>query len=417
MNIIPIPESMTKKSGRIKMKKRVLVALLATALTVSMMTGCGNKKTEDTSSTKTEETSEDSDQEAADKVAKLIDDIYVQERTDKTDEQCKAAKEAWDKLTDAQKELVEGENADPDYFGRDTGDASKDDPLNEDNIGENEILVVSFGTSFNDSRAADISGVEKALQAAYPDWPVRRAFTAQIIINHVQARDDEKIDNMDQALERAVDNGVKNLVVQPTHLMHGAEYDELTEAVENYKDKFESVKIAEPLLGEVGADETAINEDKAAVAEAITAEAVKTAGFDSLDAAKEEGTAFVFMGHGTSHTAKISYSQMQTQMEQLGYENVFIGTVEGEPEDTACEAVIEKLKNAGYKKVILRPLMVVAGDHANNDMAGDDDDSWKSQFEASGVFDSIDTQIAGLGEIDAIQQLYVAHTQAAIDAE
>ena len=399
------------------MKKRVLVALLATALTVSMMTGCGSKKTEDTSSTQTEETSEDSDQEAADKVAKLIDDIYVQERTDKTDEQCKAAKEAWDKLTDVQKELVEGENADPDYFGRDTGDASKDDPLNEDNIGENEILVVSFGTSFNNSRAEDIGGVEKALQAAYPDWSVRRAFTAQIIINHVQARDDEKIDNMDQALERAVDNGVKNLVVQPTHLMHGAEYDELTEAVESYKDKFESVKIAEPLLGEVGADETAINEDKAAVAEAITAEAVKTAGFDSLDAAKEDGTAFVFMGHGTSHTAKISYSQMQAQMEQLGYDNVFIGTVEGEPEDTSCEAVIEKLKNAGYKKVILRPLMVVAGDHANNDMAGDDDDSWKSQFEASGAFDSIDTQIAGLGEIDAIQQLYVAHTQAAIDAE
>ena len=398
------------------MKKRVLVALLATALTVSMMTGCGSKKTEDTSSTKTEETSEDSDQEAADKVAKLIDDIYVQERTDKTDEQCKAAKEAWDKLTDAQKELVEGENADPDYFGRDTGDASKDDPLNEDNIGENEILVVSFGTSFNDSRAEDIGGVEKALQAAYPDWSVRRAFTAQIIINHVQARDDEKIDNMDQALERAVDNGVKNLVVQPTHLMHGAEYDELTEAVENYKDKFESVKIAEPLLGEVGADETAINEDKAAVAEAITAEAVKTAGFDSLDAAKEEGTAFVFMGHGTSHTAKISYSQMQTQMEQLGYENVFIGTVEGEPEDTACEAVIEKLKNAGYKKVILRPLMVVAGDHANNDMAGDDDDSWKSMFTASGNFDKVDTQIAGLGEIEAVQQIYVDHTKAAIDS-
>ena len=398
------------------MKKKVLMVLLAATLSVSMIAGCGSKGDNNTDTTKTE-SKQDSDQEAADKVAKLIDDIYVQERTDKTDEQCKAAKEAWDKLTDAQKELVEGENADPDYFGRDTGDASKDDPLNEDNIGENEILVVSFGTSFNDSRAEDIGGVEKALQAAYPDWSVRRAFTAQIIINHVQARDDEKIDNMDQALERAVDNGVKNLVVQPTHLMHGAEYDELTEAVENYKDKFESVKIAEPLLGEVGADETAINEDKAAVAEAITAEAVKTAGFDSLDAAKEEGTAFVFMGHGTSHTAKISYSQMQAQMEQLGYENVFIGTVEGEPEDTACEAVIEKLKNAGYKKVILRPLMVVAGDHANNDMAGDDDDSWKSQFEASGAFDSIDTQIAGLGEIDAIQQLYVAHTQAAIDAE
>ena len=386
------------------MKKRVLVALLATALTVSMMTGCGSKKTEDTSSAKTEETSEDSNQEAADKVAKLIDDIYVQERTDKTDEQCKAAKEAWDKLTDAQKELVEGENADPDYFGRDTGDASKDDPLNED-------------TSFNDSRAEDVKGIEDALAEAYPDWSVRRAFTAQIIINHVQARDDEKIDNMDQALERAVDNGVKNLVVQPTHLMHGAEYDELTETVNSYKDKFESVKIAEPLLGEVGADATAINEDKAAVAKAITAEAVKTAEYDSLDAAAEDSTAFVFMGHGTSHTAKISYSQMQAQMEQLGYKNVFIGTVEGEPEDTSCESVIAKVKDAGYKNVILRPLMVVAGDHANNDMAGDDDDSWKSQFEASKNFDSVKTQIAGLGEIDAIQQLYVAHTKAAMDAQ
>ena len=399
------------------MKKRVLVALLATALTVSMMTGCGSKKTEDTSSTKTEETSEDSDQEAADKVAKLIDDIYVQERTDKTDEQCKAAKEAWDKLTDAQKELVEGENADPDYFGRDTGDASKDDPLNEDNIGENEILVVSFGTSFNDSRAEDIGGVEKALQAAYPDWSVRRAFTAQIIINHVQARDDEVIDNMQQALDRAVANGVKNLVVQPTHLMHGAEYDEMTEAIDGYKDKFESVAIAEPMLGEVGDDATVINDDKKAVAQAITDEACKEAGFDDMKAAADAGTAFVFMGHGTSHVANVSYDQMQTQMEQLGYKNVFIGTVEGEPEDTECQAVIEKIKEAGYKKVILRPLMVVAGDHANNDMAGDDDDSWKSQFEASGVFDSIDTQIAGLGEIDAIQQLYVAHTQAAIDAE
>ena len=397
------------------MKKKLVILCIAAAMSVSMLGGCGNSATTD--STKTEDTTKDSDQAAADKVAKLIDDIYVQERTDKTDEQCKAAKEAWDALTDAQKELVEGENADPDYFGRDTGDASKDDPLNADDIGENELLVVSFGTSFNDSRAADIGGVEKALQEAYPDWSVRRAFTAQIIINHVQARDDEKIDNVEQALDRAVDNGVKNLIIQPTHLMHGAEYDELTEAVEKYQDKFETVKIAEPLLGEVGSDASTINEDKEAVAKAITAEAIKTAKYDSLDAAAEDGTAFVFMGHGTSHTAKISYSQMQTQMENLGYKNVFIGTVEGEPEDTSCEAVIEKVKEAGYKKVILRPLMVVAGDHANNDMAGDDDDSWKSQFEASGEFDSIDTQIAGLGEIADVQQLYVAHTKAAMDAE
>ena len=401
------------------MKKKLVVVLLSAAMCVAALGGCGSKASSNSDSSKktTENSSKEDDQKAADEVAKKIDAIYVQERNDKTDEQCKEAKEAWDKLTDAQKELVEGENADPDYFGRDTGDASQDDPLNEDNIGEKELLVVSFGTSFNASRAADIGGVEKALQAANPNWSVRRAFTAQIIINHVQARDGEKIDNMDQALERAVKNGVKELVVQPTHLMHGAEYDELTEAVNSYKDKFESVKIAEPLLGEVGADATAINEDKAAVAKAITAEAVKTAEYDSLDAAAEDSTAFVFMGHGTSHTAKISYSQMQAQMEQLGYKNVFIGTVEGEPEDTSCESVIAKVKDAGYKNVILRPLMVVAGDHANNDMAGDDDDSWKSQFEASKKFDSVKTQIAGLGEIDAIQQLYVAHTKAAMDAQ
>ena len=357
---------------------------------------------------------EELDQEAADNVAALIDAIYVQERTDDTDAQCEAAKAAWDALTDAQKELVEGEEASPEYFGRDTGDASLDDARNQDEIGENELLVVSFGTSFNDSRVADIKGIEDALQAAYPDWSVRRAFTAQIIINHIQARDGEKIDNMTQALDRAVANGVKNLVVQPTHLMHGAEYDEMCEAIEQYKDKFESVSIAEPLLGEVGSDATVINADKEAVAKAITAAAVADSGFESLDAAKDAGTAFVFMGHGTAHVAKVTYSQMQTQMQNLGYENVFIGTVEGEPEETSAEAVIEAVKAAGYTNVVLRPLMVVAGDHANNDMAGSDDDSWKTVFEAAGF--TVDCQIHGLGEIADVQALYVAHTKAAIDA-
>ena len=359
---------------------------------------------------------EDVDQAAADEVAALIDKIYVQERTDTTDEDCAAAKAAWDALSDAQKELVEGEEASPEYFGLDTGDASADDPRNQDEIGENELLVVSFGTSYNGSRSEDIKGIEDALQAAYPDWSVRRAFTAQIIINHVQARDDEKIDNMQQALDRAVANGVKNLVVQPTHLMHGAEYDEMVEAIDEYKDQFESVAISEPMLGEVGSDATVINDDKKAVAEAIVDAAVKEAGYDSMDAAAEDGTAFVFMGHGTSHTANVTYDQMQTQMEDLGYTNAFIGTVEGEPEDTACEEVIKKVQEGGFKKVVLRPLMVVAGDHANNDMAGDDEDSWKSQFEASGAFDSVDSQIEGLGRIEAVEQLYVAHTQAAMDS-
>ena len=479
------------------MKNKIVAVLMASVLGVCTLAGCGSSNTQETTAEETTQTedatgdaaaseteeateeeadaaeSEDADQMAADNVAALIDAIYVQERTENTDQQCADAKAAWDALTDVQKELVEGENADPDYFGRDTGDASKDDARNQDEIGENEILVVSFGTSFNNSRAADIKGIEDALQAAYPDWSVRRAFTAQIIINHVQARDGEKIDNVNQALDRAVNNGVKNLIVQPTHLMHGAEYDELIGELDNYKDQFESVQVAEPLLGEVGADATVINADKKAVAEILTAEAVKTAGYDSLDAAKEDGAAFVFMGHGTSHTAKVSYSQMQTQMQELGYDNVFIGTVEGEPEETACEAVIDAAKEdgtafvfmghgtshtakvsysqmqtqmkdlgydnvfigtvegepeetscesvidavekAGYKKVVLRPLMVVAGDHANNDMAGGDEDSWLSMFKASGKFDSVDTQIAGLGEIEGIQQIYVEHTADAMN--
>ena len=402
--------------------KKLIAMLCVFAMVCAMFAGCGSTPTE-TKAPETEaapvETTEApvSDEEAAAKVAALIDAIYVQERTDDTDAQCAAAKAAWDALTDAQKELVEGEEADPDYFGRDTGDASLDDALNQDDIGENEILVVSFGTSFNDSRAKDISGIEKALQIAFPDWSVRRAFTAQIIINHVQAREDEHIDNMDQALERAVANGVKNLVIQPTHLMHGAEYDELMEAVAAYESKFETVRVAEPMLGEVGNDATVINADKALVAEAVVAEALSEAGYTSTAEAAENGTAFVLMGHGTSHTAKVTYSQMQTQMNQLGYTNVFIGTVEGEPEETECENVIEAVASAGFSKVVLRPLMVVAGDHANNDMAGDDEDSWKSMFIASEKFESVDCQIAGLGRIQAVKDLYIAHTAAVMTSD
>ncbi len=412
-----------KKGKKMKKMRKVLSLMFVLVFTMSMLSACGTTSTDSSESgtasagaTESANASADAsaDAAAAAKVADLIDAIYVQQRNDDTDEQCAEAKAAWDALTDSQKELVEGLHADPDYFGKDTGDASADAALNEDNIGENEILVVSFGTSFNNSRAEDIKGIEDAIQEEYPDWSVRRAFTSQIIINHIQARDGEKIDNVDQALERAVANGVKNLVVQPTHLMHGAEYDELVETLDSYKDSFESVAVAEPLLGEVGDSETDVNADKEATAEAIVAAAVAESGTKSVEAAAENGVAFVFMGHGTSHTAKISYSQMQTEMEELGYDNVFIGTVEGEPEDTACEAVIEKVKEAGYNLVVLRPLMVVAGDHANNDMAGDDEDSWKSQFEASGYFEKVTCQIAGLGEIDAIQQIYVAHTADAI---
>ena len=427
------------------MKKRVAAALVSFILTGALLAGCGGagaSQTGDAGDSQTGEAAQTegtaqsddatqtsgagasqtdgagkTDEELAAECAALIDAIYVQERTETTDEDIAAARAAWDALTDEQKAMVEGEFADPDYFGLDTGDASADDPLNADGIGENELLVVSFGTSFNESRATDIGGIEKALQEAYPDWSVRRAFTSQIIINHIQARDNEVIDNVEQALARAKANGVKNLIVQPTHLMHGSEYDDLVDAVTAASGDFLSVRIAEPLLGEVGTDASVINEDKEAVAKAVVAQTVADAGFESLEAAVQDGTAFVFLGHGTAHVAKVTYDQMQTQMEALGYGNVFIGTVEGEPEDTACEAVIEKVSEAGYKKVILRPLMVVAGDHANNDMAGEDEDSWKSMFTASGNFDQVDCQIAGLGRIEDVEAVYTAHTGAAVGTE
>ena len=407
--------------------KKFLVLALAVMMAMGMMmlaTGCGSS--EEAAPSASAGSAAEEDPVAACNAA--IEAIQVQEWTEETDAQCEAAKAAYDALSDEQKEQLD----DPDYFGLDTGDASKDDPLNGDDIGENELLVVSFGTSFNDSRTTDVGGVEKALAKAYPDWSVRRAFTAQIIINHVQARDGEKIDNVEQALARAVDNGVKNLVIQPTHLMHGAEYEELASAVEEVKDSFESVEIAEPLLGEVGADASAINEDKAAAAEAVVAEAVKSAGADSLDALAEDGTALVFMGHGTGHEANITYSQMQAQMNELGYKNVFIGTVEGNPPETALPEVKKAVEAAGYTKVILRPLMVVAGDHANNDMAADEEGTWYYGFANGGEFevegadapvdtgdgfgaDNVTCQIEGLGRIPAIQKIYVEHTGAVIN--
>ena len=401
--------------------KKSLALLTALTMLCALLTGCGAKapapteapaSTGATTAPATETTAAPtlSDQDLADEVAALIDAIYVQKRTEDTDAQCAAAKAAWDALTDAQKALVEGNEASPDYFGLDTGDASKDDPANADGIGEKELLVVSFGTSYNDSRVADIKGIEDALAEAYPDWSVRRAFTAQIIINHVQARDGEFIDNMDQAMDRAVANGVKQLVVQPTHLMHGAEYDEMMETLDAYRDRIDTIVVAEPLLGEVGNDATVINADKAAVAQAVTAAALTEAGYDTAAAAAADGTAIVLLGHGTAHVAKVTYSQMQTQMDKLGYSNVFIGTVEGEPEGTGCDEIIEAVQKAGFTKVILRPLMVVAGDHANNDMAGAEEDSWKSMFEATGAFASVAAQISGLGSIPAVQQLYVDHT-------
>ncbi len=403
------------------MKRRFFASVLSAALVfgaVALFTGCGKEQGASAENgvnaaagkeAVAKENATAADKEAADKVAKLIDKIYVQKKTATTEADCKAAKAAWDALTDTQKELVEGEFADPDYFGRDTGDVSKDDPLNSDKNCEKEILVVSFGTSFNDSRVNDIGGIEKAITAAFPDHTVRRAFTSQIIINHILARDGEKIDNMEEALERAKKSGVKELIVQPTHLMNGAEYDELKETLEGYKDSFETIKIASPLLGADSTEENSGQKDKTAVAKAVVADTLGAEGLESLKEAQEQKKAFVFVGHGTSHAAKAAYSSMQKVMDELGYSNVFIGTVEGEPEETSCENIIKTAKEKGYEAVVMRPLMVVAGDHANNDIAGDDEDSWFSSFRKAGI-ESLSCVLNGLGSISDIQAIYVEHT-------
>jgi cobalamin biosynthesis Co2+ chelatase CbiK len=328
----------------------------------------------------------------------LIEAIQVQVRDENTDKLCAAAKTSWDTLTaDEKKEVGEA-----DYFGLDTGDAEKDDPLSTDPDKEKELLVVSFGTSFNDSRVATISAVEKALAKAYPEYAVRRAFTAQIIINHIAARDGEQIDNVAQAMDKAVAAGVKEMIVQPTHLMSGAEYDELKGEIDKYADKID-IKYAKPLLDS--------DADKELVAKEVVAAAAKDAGYADTEAAiADKDTAFVFMGHGTAHEAKATYTYMQQTMDKLGFANCFVGTVEGEPEETEVHEILKKVQAGGFKKVVLRPLMVVAGDHANNDMAGDEDDSWKSIFGAALGAENVTCQIKGLGEIEAVQQLYVDHT-------
>ena len=405
--------------------RKTKLALLALTAALAV-TACGGKKEEkkletvsaaETQATEATEATTlapatDEEKAQAAEVGKKIDAIYVQNWSEDTEKLCKEAKEAWDALSDSAKAEVKGEHASPEYFGLDTGDVTKDNPLNQDEIGEKEILVVSFGTSYNDSRAKDIGGIESYLAKQFPDYSVRRAFTSQIIMNHILARDGEKIDNVEQALERAKKNGVKELIVQPTHLMQGKEYDE---TLDKHKADFAKVALAEPLLGEVGKDVEEINADKEQVATLLVQAAVTDGGFDSVQKAGQEGAAFVFLGHGTSHTAAITYSEMQTAMRKLGYNNVFIGTVEGEPAETAVDAVIEAVKKAGYKKVTIRPMMVVAGDHAHNDMAGAEDDSWLQKFVVSKNFDRVETQILGLGGIVDIEKIYAAHTQAAID--
>ena len=254
------------------------------------------------------------------------------------------------------------------------------------------LLAVSFGSSYNETRDVTIGAVEAALQEAYPEYEVRRAFTSQIVIDILEEREGLEIDNVNEALERLVADGVKELVVQPSHVMPGFEYDDVMAELNEYADKLESVKVGTPLISS--------DADYDAVVKSLVEE---TAEYNT------EGTAIVFMGHGTHHEANATYANLQQKLADAGYANYFIGTVEAAP---ALEDVLALVKESGAAKVVLLPLMIVAGDHATNDMAGDEEDSWKTTFEAEGF--EVECVLKGLGQYAGIQQLLVAHAAEAM---
>ena len=358
------------------MKKKVVTVMMALTLTMGMMAGCGS------------ESDKDQKPEAAGTV-ETLEEVAEEIASETTEESTETEPE---EEAEAQ---VEEEAEEEDEENYETGDAGLDNTRNQDEIGDNELLVVSFGTSYNDSRRLTIGAIEQAIEDAFgEDYAIRRGFTSQIIIDHVKKRDNVSIDNLEEALERAVDNGVKNLVVQPTHLMPGLEYNEMVDAIAGYADSFESVSVGRPILTS--------DEDFEKVMKAITE---ATAEYD------DGKTAICFMGHGTEADSNRVYAQMQQLLTDNGYANYFVGTVEATP---SVEDVLALVKEGDYTRVILEPLMIVAGDHANNDMAGDEEDSWKSVFEAEGY--EVECLIRGLGELPAIQDILVDHAKEAIES-
>ena len=345
--------------------KKLAVLFAAAALTTVTLAGCsGGQK------------------ETAAEAAKESETVTTAEQTAEAE-------------TEAPETTAEAEAAaEADEENYDTGDASKDNARNQDEIGENELLVVSFGTSYNDSRRLTIGAIEDAIEKAFPDFAVRRGFTSQIIIDHVKSRDNVAIDNVGEALERAEKNGVRNLVIQPTHLMNGLEYTDLVNEAAEYSDAFDKVAIGKPLL--------TTEDDFRAVMKAVTE---ATAQYDDGE------TAICFMGHGTEAESNQVYAKMQDMLTEAGYKNYYVGTVEAAP---SLDDVLAAVKEGSYQKVVLEPLMIVAGDHANNDMAGDEEGSWKTAFEDAGY--EVTCLVNGLGQLEAIQQLFVEHAQAAVDS-
>ncbi len=335
--------------------KKVLACVMTLCMLTALLAGCGSKPAP-----------------AATEAPKAEEPVPAPVEEAKTEEAAPA------------EEPAPEEEEEEDYT---TGDASLDDPLNQDGIGEKELLVVSFGTSYNDSRRLTIGAIEKAIQDAYPEWSVRRAFTSQIIIDRVAKRDGEVIDNVTEALDRAAANGVKTLFVQPTHLMDGYEFNDLKDELATYADAFDQIILGRPLL-----------QRDADFGDLCLALADATYKYDDGE------TAIVFMGHGTEADSNWIYEHMQKMFEEGGAENYFVGTVESTP---SLDDVLARVQDGSYKRVVLRPMMIVAGDHANNDMAGDEEDSWKSRFEDAGYED--ECVLEGLGQLPEVHRIILDH--------
>ncbi len=252
------------------------------------------------------------------------------------------------------------------------------------------ILVVSFGTSYNDTRDVTIGATEEAIAAAFPDYEVRRAFTSQTIIDKLLSRDNLKINNVTEAMAELIADGVTTLAIQPTHVMNGKEYDDLVAEVQPFADSFESLVIGAPLLSST--------EDYFALIDVINAEYPRA-----------EGEVLVLMGHGTHHFANATYPALGYMLKDSGINDVIVGTVESYPD---IDTVLKQVAELDPKKVILAPLMIVAGDHASNDMAGDEEDSWKTIFKAEGY--EVEPILRGLGEFEGVHNLFIDHLNTAI---
>jgi sirohydrochlorin cobaltochelatase len=249
------------------------------------------------------------------------------------------------------------------------------------------VLVVSFGTSYRETREKTIEAIEEDIRKALPEYEFRRAFTSPTIRRILKNRDGIEVDDVVGALEKLSAEGYRSVILQPTHVIRGFEYDAVTETATAFRNRFDQLRCGDALLTS--------EEDFQDTAQAVIQE---------LEAYRSDDTAFLLMGHGTEHAADASYQKLQQVFQNLGRPDILIGTVEAPGQ---LDELIDTIRKRGAAKVVLSPLMVVAGDHALNDMAGESPDSWRSRLKQAGF--SVTCRLHGLGENASIRSIYIKH--------